>query len=87
MHVAERSMFIAISRLLWAFDFATIPGKEPDPNAISEGLACMPAKYVCDITPREGKAESVMGCWEEAKRALDGEGQWMELPKSMAGGS
>jgi hypothetical protein len=84
MHVAERSMFIAVSRLLWAFDFKVIPGKVPDPDAISEGLACMPAKYVCDITPRDGKAGSIRTVWEEAQSALDGEGQWKELPRGMA---
>jgi hypothetical protein len=83
MHVAERSMFIAISRLLWSFDFASIPGQEPDPAAISEGLACMPAKFVCEITAREGKAELIRETWGEAQSVLDGEGQWKELPSRM----
>lgn len=84
MHVAERSMFIAISRLLWSFDFRSIPGKKPDPAAISEGLACMPAKYTCDIKAREGKAELIRAIWEEAQSALDNEGQWRDLPRTMA---
>lgn len=84
MHVAERSMFIAISRLLWSFEFQSIPGKDPDPAAIAEGLACMPAKYTCDIRAREGKAELIRGIWDEAQSALDDEGQWKDLPRTMA---
>ena len=75
-------MFIAISRLLWAFDFGVIEGKRPDPDAIAEGLACMPAKYECEIKAREGREGIVRGVWEEARRGeLDGEGQWRELPR------
>jgi hypothetical protein len=81
MHVAERSMFIAISRLLWSFDFRAISGKVPDPAAISEGLACMPAKFECEITAREGKAGVIRGVWVEAQTTqLDAEGQWRDLP-------
>jgi cytochrome P450 len=86
MHVAERSMFIAISRLLWAFDFAAVPGNVPDPAAISEGLACMPAKFACEITAREGKAGVIRGVWDEARTTqLDGEGQWRDLLSGTTG--
>jgi len=84
MHVAERSMFIGISRLLWAFDFEAIPGKVPDPTAISQGLACMPSRYSCDIRPREGKADVIRAVWAETQSVLDRRGQWRDLPDRMA---
>lgn len=84
MHVAERSMFIGISRLLWSFDFRSIPGREPDPSAISEGLACMPARYTCNIKPRYEKAKLIRAVWNEAQNALDDRGQWKHLPSTMS---
>ncbi|KAM0715223.1 hypothetical protein Q7P37_009688 [Cladosporium fusiforme] len=81
MHVVERSLFLSMSRLLWAFEFSAIPGKEPDPSAIVQGLVCAPARYECDITPREGKAELTRKIWDEAQSLLDDQGQWKELPR------
>lgn len=69
-------MFISISRLLWAFHFNVIEGKEPDPGNISQGLVATPARFECDVVPREGRAEMVRRVWAEAKGALDENGQW-----------
>lgn len=84
MHVAERSLFISMSRLLWAFDFRTIPGKEPDPSAIIQGIVTCPEKYECEITPREGRSESIRRIWLEAQEVLDDRGQWKDLPRASA---
>lgn len=76
MHVAERSLFLGMSRLLWAFDFRTVPGKVPDPTQVTQGFLCMPQTYEADIKPREGRADLIRGIWDDAQSALDEEGQW-----------
>lgn len=76
IYVAERSLFIAISRLLWAFDFRPVEGKEPDPTRLRQGIVMMPEPFEADIRPREGKADLVRSIWEEAQTLLDEDGQW-----------
>ncbi|KAK6447166.1 hypothetical protein FP744_10003416 [Trichoderma asperellum] len=66
IHVAERSLFIAISRMLWAFDF--LPELDPsgnpilpDPNKLTEGLSVLPEKFGVQIIPRdEARARKIM---------------------------
>lgn len=83
MHVAERSLFLAMSRLLWAFDFQEIPGKTPDPSKLSQGILATPEKFDADIKPRMGRGEQIRGIWDEAQSVLDGEGQWVKLPDEL----
>ncbi|KAI0096931.1 cytochrome P450 [Nemania sp. FL0031] len=58
MHIAERSLFIAISRMLWAFEFH--PEKDsqgndimPDGETLTEGLSVHPKKFTTRIIPRD----------------------------------
>lgn len=83
MHVAERSLFLGISRLLWAFDFHPVPGKAPDPTQVTQGFLTAPEKYEADIRPREGRAARIRKIWEEAQGVLDSEGQWAVLPDEL----
>lgn len=83
MHVAERSLFLAMSRLLWAFDFHPVPGKTPNPAKLSQGILATPDKFEADIRPRKGRADQVRSIWEEAQSVLDGEGQWKVLPEGL----
>lgn len=88
IHVAERSLFLGMSRVLWAFDIAPKldgAGKPivPDPDRLTQGFVCMPEPYQADITPRsKEKADMVVREWEEAKReCLDEESeQWKQSP-------
>ncbi|KAF2198327.1 cytochrome P450 [Delitschia confertaspora ATCC 74209] len=91
IHVAERSLFLAISRMLWAFDIKPKLDKYgkailPDPEKLTQGFVCMPVEFECEITPRgKDRAEQVEKEWEEAKRLLEpGSGQWREIPEGMA---
>lgn len=51
MHVAERSLFLGISRMLWAFDIQPAIDQTtgqvlmPDPEKLTQGFACMPEPY------------------------------------------
>lgn len=94
MHVVERSMFLAVSRTLWAFDFKRPvdpkTGKEkplPDIDDLVGGIAVQPAPFEVVITPRsEKKAQMIREAWRECEETLlDKETkQWKDVPKGMA---
>ncbi|KAI5922679.1 cytochrome P450 [Camillea tinctor] len=90
MHIADRSMFLGISRLLWAFDFKQpidpSTGQEiiPDMNDLSEGLFVQPNPFEVVITPRsEHKAECVRNEWKNMTELLDDEMQWKTVPEGL----
>ncbi|RYC65168.1 hypothetical protein CHU98_g1038 [Xylaria longipes] len=88
IHVADRSLFLGISRLLWAFDFKRPldgDGNEvvPDPTNVTQGFLAAPLPFKAIITPRDAKrAEIIRKDWETAKRDnLDSETmQWKSFP-------
>jgi cytochrome P450 len=88
IHVAERSLFLGMSRILWAFDIRPAlddKGEEviPDKERLTQGFVCMPEEFPARITPRsEGRAEMVRREWEAAeKETLDPETkQWVVSP-------
>ena len=90
MHVAERSLFLGISRLLWGFDIKPIEspdGKKtlPDPDEYTQGFVVMPAKYEATIEPRSiERARVIEREWEKAKELLNPiSGQWEKIPDGM----
>ncbi|KAK9415055.1 putative Cytochrome P450 [Seiridium unicorne] len=84
IHVADRSLFLSISRLLWAFEFKRPldnNGNEvvPNPAQVTQGFLASPLPFEAVITPRDQKrAEIICNDWETAKRDnLDSETlQW-----------
>ncbi|KAL4906002.1 hypothetical protein BDW74DRAFT_15372 [Aspergillus multicolor] len=94
MHIAERSMFLAISGLLWAFTFdkpLDAQGKPvtPDIDDLVGGIAVQPAPFEAVIEPRSAaKAEILRREWKECEEMLlDKEThQWKEVPEDMAFG-
>ncbi|KAH8649736.1 putative cytochrome P450 [Tricladium varicosporioides] len=86
IHVAERSLFLGMSRILWAFDIEPqIDGQGrkilPDPNKLTQGFVCMPEEFPVVIKPRSReRAEKVAKEWEDAQReCLDPETkQWRQ---------
>ena len=87
MHVAERSLFLGMSRLLWAFNISPKldnAGKPllPDQDKLTQGFVCMPEPYECNVTPRsEHRAKLVRAEWAEAEKLLDPETkQWLKSP-------
>ena len=91
MHVAERSLFLAIARIMWAFEIRPVKDRDgrdvlPDPDRLTQGFACEPLEYAADIRPRsEARAKAVLREWAEAERSLlDPETkQWKEVPRTM----
>lgn len=89
-HVAERSLFLGIARLLWAFDVEKEVDEQgepvwPDANELTEGGLVQPKSFPARIKPRsEERADAVRREWEKVKGVLDGEGQWKALPREVA---
>lgn len=93
MHVAERSLFLSIARIMWAFE--VLPAKDdsgkdmlPDPEKLTQGFVCMLEPFQALIRPRsEKKARLVRESWSEAQEELDPETwQWRSVPKGMRKG-
>lgn len=90
MHVAERSLFIAVASLLWAFRFERAVGADgeelvPDPDALTQGALVRPLPFPARIVPRsERHARTVAREWEACQQLLDAEKQWREIPAGLA---
>lgn len=88
MHVAERSLFLGISRILWAFNIS--PSKDeqertiiPDQEQLTQGFVCMPVEFPASILPRSaGRAEVVRAEWKQAESQLldHSTKQWVRNP-------
>ncbi|KAM0552436.1 hypothetical protein ACHAPJ_007997 [Fusarium lateritium] len=84
IHVAERSLFLGISRILWAFNIEpTLDQNDkpilPDPDKLTQGFVCMPEEFPARIVPRsKDKEAKVIQYWKEAEeQVLDPETkQW-----------
>ncbi|RYP48595.1 hypothetical protein DL768_005550 [Monosporascus sp. mg162] len=90
MHIADRSLFLAISRLLWAFDFRRpideTTGQEivPDMGDLTDGLFMVPKPFRAHIVPRsEYKAQRVREEWSKMTELLDSELQWKDVPEGV----
>lgn len=92
MHVAERSLFLGISRILWGFDVTPVIDEDtgrpklPQQDKLVGGLVMLPEKYEANIKPRsECHAEVMRKAWAEVKTQLDEKtGQWDKIPEGMA---
>ncbi|KAI0116554.1 cytochrome P450 [Nemania sp. FL0031] len=85
IHIAERSLFLAIARLLWGFDFRHVTepatGREipiPGPDDLQGGIFIMPRPFPVRITARDAKrAEMIRYAWKKAREHyLDENMQW-----------
>ncbi|KAH9983676.1 cytochrome P450 [Xylariaceae sp. FL0662B] len=90
MHIADRSLFLAVSRLLWAFDFrravdeSTGEAIVPNMADLTEGLFVQPKPFEADIVPRSTlKAERVREEWRQMTELLDAEMQWKSVPEGL----
>jgi cytochrome P450 len=89
MHIAERSLFLAMARMLWAFDFHVArdaAGNEvmPDADNLTEGLLVAPKPFPARIVPRNGnKIAQVEAEWKKMEEVLDEDLQWQVLPAGL----
>jgi cytochrome P450 len=92
MHIAERSLFLAMARILWAFDIRPArdaAGAEilPDPSDLTEGTLSQPKPFPARITPRDAKKVArIRDEWAGVEMLLDQEGQWKVVPEGLIWG-
>jgi hypothetical protein len=90
MHIADRSLFLSISRLLWAFRFdkeVDELGNEitPDPSDVNDGLLIIPHPFPMKVTPRNAaRTAAIKQAWADCQPLLNAEGQWREVPEGMS---
>lgn len=64
VHVAERSLFINIARVLWGFNLSKKLGKDGKvidvTSRMAPGFFSVPEAFECDIRPRSGRHAEVM---------------------------
>ena len=88
IHVADRSLFLAMSRMLWAFNFEPASDSQGRPvpstaHDLTQGFVCMPVPFQCHITPRsQSRADMVTQEWNDAEaQCLDEKTkQWKTSP-------
>lgn len=77
VHLAERSLFLNISRILWSFNIGKkkVDGMvvEPDTEMVP-GWFSIPKPFECDITVRSEKhADIIEKYWTDASAGLEPE--------------
>lgn len=93
MHVVDRSLFLAISRLLWAFEITKARDENggevtPDRMAMDDSQVATPSPFLVSIRPRsELKAAVVREAWRECQALLDEDKQWKEVPEGIGSGT
>lgn len=91
MHVADRSLFLGITGILWSFSITPKKAKKdahgkdmlPDADNLVVAISARPETFEADILPRDEKrARIIKEQWEDAQRLLDPETkQWKEAPE------
>ncbi|KAH6695143.1 cytochrome P450 [Plectosphaerella plurivora] len=90
IHIAERSLFLGISRLMWAFTFTPPIDASGNPTQydiedLVGGITIQPAEYPVDIKARSpGKAQIIRDNVRGCKELLDPQTlQWKSVPEGM----
>ncbi|KAJ4213019.1 hypothetical protein NW759_011280 [Fusarium solani] len=90
IHIAERSLFLAISRFFWGFNF--LPVKDEHGNSVQYdaedlvgGITVQPADFPAVIEARsKRRAEIIRKEAQESEKSLDPETlQWIKVPEGM----
>lgn len=85
-HIVDRSLFLVMARMFWAFDVKPKMDKQgkplmPKQDDFVQGMLASPKPFDVDITPRsEKRAQMVEREWQMAQHALDQEGQFLKNP-------
>ncbi|KAI0284698.1 cytochrome P450 [Russula aff. rugulosa BPL654] len=65
IHVAERELWLAISRLLWAFDIRSLPDEPISLEEYDGESGRTPLAYRINITPRHDRVQALLEAEEE----------------------
>jgi hypothetical protein len=66
MHVAERELWLAISRLLWAFDIRSLPDEPICLDEYEGESGRTPMPYRIMVVPRHDKVQALLDAEQEA---------------------
>lgn len=90
MHIADRSLYLALSRLLWTFDFRRVKDEQTGEEIVpgfqdnTDGLASYPKPFRADIRPRsQAKVATITEEWRKTSQSLDQDMQWETLPEGL----
>lgn len=94
IHLAERTLFLAIANILWAFDI--LPGRDKSGNIIEPdissesgyeaGVLVAPKRFDCILKPRSRvRVETIMREFAEAERQVFP--NYQDLKQEMAYGN
>jgi hypothetical protein len=95
MHIAERSLFLATARIVWAFNINKPIGADgkpivPDIEDLVGGTTVQPNDFRIDMTPRSGKkADMIRQAWKRCEEELldPVTKQWKKVPEGMKFGT
>jgi hypothetical protein len=65
MHVAERELWLAISRLLWAYDIRPPPDEPISLEGYHGQSSRTPKPYRITLTPRHNRVQALLEAEEE----------------------
>ena len=65
IHVAERELWLAISRLLWAYDIRSLPGEPISLEGYNGKSSRKPQPYRITLTPRHDRVQVLLEAEEE----------------------
>ena len=65
MHVAERELWLAISRLLWAYDIRSPPDEPISLEGYRGRSSRIPQPYRITLTPRHNRVQVLLEAEEE----------------------
>ena len=65
IHVAERELWLAISRLLWVYDIRSLPGEPISLEGYDGESSRKPQPYRITLTPRHEQVQVLLEAEEE----------------------
>jgi hypothetical protein len=65
IHVAERELWLAISRLFWAFDIRSLPSEPISLEGYDGESSRKPQPYRITLTPRHDRVQALLEAEEE----------------------
>jgi hypothetical protein len=92
VHLAEKSLFLNIARVLWAFDLAKKKDEQGDvvepETGMVPGWMTIPLPFVCEISCRSGEKQRLIErVWMEARAGLKADGDVPDGQGYTRGGS
>ena len=85
LHVSERTLFLALARMLWAYRIVPPdPTNLPVQHSFPDGFVAIPDPFEARFVPRsEERVKVIRDQWDESAKFLDEQGQWKVAPQKL----